>query len=675
MANNKNTTPANNEHEMDDLFRMLDNLEGHSLGEDIEETIRQFGYGDAPSSAFVPPEKGFNPDIPQSDLDHLLIDPDVSETVAGNEALQQLAQLLESNTEEDMVEDMPPPPEERRNPLWVLRDFFVNNLPNKEDTPSARVRKYSFWVSLVALVAALTFLIVDIGIQPQMNIQLNNELVELYQPEKNTVVTDSTEYPQGMLASFKELYKRNNEISGWLSFHSVGRTDFLKIEYPVMYSGDNTKYARVDFDQKKNKNGCLFLDSRNHITGYAAMDQSTIIYGHNMASGQMFAGLNKFIGNENNARTATTLTFSSLYRRDDYVVFAVCLSDEAESGSATYFNYWRTTFDDGAQFLSFVQQVRDRSLFDYPTDVRDDDSIIMLASCTNRSSAHLSNGRVLVFARRMRPGEGNINTSAIVKNMDVIMPYNWYINQKMEPHTYYVDGISPSESMTGTVGSTGGMGTTNTTDSIDPSGTDTTDMTGIDATETQNGTTASTMGIFIPGITGMPAVGPAPVRTTPAPVGTTAPVGGTTAPTAGVKPPVGSTTPSKGSSTLAPNSSATAPNNSTTPPAGNSTTPTNSTTPPTGNTPAPTPPTAAPTEPTAAPTEPTPAPTEPTPAPTEPTPAPTEPTPAPTEPTPAPTEPTDAPTEPTDAPAEPTSDNDQSTADTDPAVNVTTPEE
>lgn len=476
MAKDKKKMPGDSNN-MDELLRMLDTIEKRTLGDDVEETIRKFGYSDVPSSMYVPPEKA--PYASGTDLSQLLINPDDMEDEEGEEALLQAEQLLGDATSADTVEDMPPPPELRRNPLQVLGSFFADNFPRRDDEPRTLARKCGFWVSWVALISALTFLVINIGVQPQMNAQLNNELVDMYRPDNNTVITDSTEYPNGMLSAFKTLYKRNNEVSGWLSFHANGSKDFLNIEYPVMYSGDNIKYARVDFDQKKNKNGCLFLDSRNQITGYDDMDQSTIIYGHNMASGQMFAGLNQFIGSESNARSATTFTFSSLYRADEYVVFAVCLSDEAEKNQSTYFNYWRTQFEDSDQFLSFIQQVRDRSLFDYPTDIRDDDSIVILASCTGRTSAKLTDGRVLVFARRMRPNETPISTSAISKNIDVIMPYNWYMNQKMPPHGYYDASIHAAATTT-----------TTTSTTIPDDSTESTDVGGTDTTVPSDGTTA-----------------------------------------------------------------------------------------------------------------------------------------------------------------------------------------
>ena len=186
MVNKKNNSPANSNNDMDELLRMLDSMEGRNLDEDVEDTIRKFGYVGTPATPYIPPEKSFTPSGDVSDLSQLLIDPNDTEEDMGEEALLQMSQLLQNTTDEDMTEDLPPSPEQRNNPWLVLWNFFTDNWPRRGEPPLTIARKCGFWVSLVALLAAVSFLIVNIGIQPQMNQQLNNELVGLYQPDDDT---------------------------------------------------------------------------------------------------------------------------------------------------------------------------------------------------------------------------------------------------------------------------------------------------------------------------------------------------------------------------------------------------------------------------------------------------------------------------------------------------------
>ena len=80
-------------------------------------------------------------------------------------------------------------------------------------------------------------------------------------------------------------------------------------------------------------------------------------------------------------------------------------------------------------------------MFDYTeVEVNADDQIVVLSTCTGKSSAHVKDGRLLVVARRVRDGESaTVDTSTIVKNTDVIMPYYWYINQNKTVHEYYTE--------------------------------------------------------------------------------------------------------------------------------------------------------------------------------------------------------------------------------------------
>ena len=378
-------------------------------------------------SADEPVEKA--PPMEETDLDLLLPCADEEQDLPASY----------NRTESELSEDncVAPPPAVRRNPFVVLWTGFAANLPARGDTGGALLRKSGFLLSLAVFLVSMSYLLVDLCIRPWQNQQLSQELVEIYQPDNQMLVADTNQYPTGMLVSFKELYSRNDEIRGWLTFHATGETDFLNIDYPIMYSGDNDKYLTVDFDQKKNKNGALFFDMSNCLDTKADRNKSLVVYGHNMASGQMLAGLNKLLGSLSNARAAASFTLSTLFRRSEYRVFAVILTDEAETNPEWYFNTRRTQFFDEQEFLQYVQEMRARSIYDYPVDVQAGDEIVVLSTCTGKSSAKVKDGRLVVVARRTRTSESGVITSKIQKNEDVIMPRNWYVNQGLALHPYY----------------------------------------------------------------------------------------------------------------------------------------------------------------------------------------------------------------------------------------------
>ena len=284
-----------------------------------------------------------------------------------------------------------------------------------------------------------------------------------------------------------------------------------------------------------------------------------------MASGQMFSGINKFLNSVYNVRSAPLITMNTLYHRNEYKVFAVVMIDNAEKESRYRFNYLRTDFSGDADFLNFVNELRAHSIYDYNSvDVTADDDLLILSTCTNKSV--LDDGRLAVVARRVRDGEANtVDTSRIVKNDDAIMPYQWYLNQKQDPHPFYTDPSYVIPTVNVTTTSSGGTGTL-------PAGTTA-------STTPTEGSTGTTLGESTT----------KPTTTTPVTPGTTS--GNTPPPT---------TAPTTTTTTGTPSSE----------------------TPSSGDTEAPTEPTSeAPTDPPTEPTEPTDATTKPSTDPTEETPA------------------------------------------------------
>ena len=342
-------------------------------------------------------------------------------------------------------------PAQRRNPLLVFWNALRGNVPLPCDSKPEIVRKSVFWLSLVVVTGALTYILYNVWWLPAFTKGMYGDLEQEYHPEIIGVVEDAG-YPQEMQLSFKALYDRNNETRGWLSFHASGNRDFLNIEYPIMYSGDNDKYLTTDFNGNKNKNGALFFDMRAKLDSIDDTNTSLIVYGHNMASGQMLAGLNKFIGNVNNVRVAPTMTMNTLFSSGQYKVFAVVITDESAQPQY-YYNVRRTQFSSDEDYLSYIENLRARSLFDYPVDVQAGDELLLLSTCTVPSSAKIRNGRLTVIARKVRDGESTaVNTSAIIKNEDVIMPYAWYTLQDKQPHVFYSSGvvIAPNTTSTST---------------------------------------------------------------------------------------------------------------------------------------------------------------------------------------------------------------------------------
>ena len=486
------------EEEAKELFELLGRLERR---DEISRHRRNVEAFTEPAPDLI--EDEMDPDAPDEGA-HLLIDrfQPVAMTEEDLHALLITDDDYYGDTED---EDAPPPPKKRRNPFAALWEGFLGNIPRKGDSAGTKWRKGGFLFSLLVMLVAIVYLVVDLLIIPAQNDRLKDELIELYHPENSQVVVSGGNYPANMLASFRDLYDRNSDVRGWISYHSTGKKDFLDIEYPIVYRDveDTTNpYLKMDFDGNKNRNGTLYFDQSNRLETARDRNRALIVYGHNMASGQMFAGLNQFLGSVNNARSAATFTMSTLFREDAYKVFAVVLIDESDNVKERRYNAWATSFTSDVAFLDHIDAARARSLFDYPVDVAADDQILVLSTCTGKTSAHVKDGRLVVMARRVRDGESvSVDTNAIVKNSDVIMPYYWYINQNKTVHQYYVDAgvdypATPNlPTTTTTTRPTGTVGTDSTTTATGGDVTATTGGSNGDSTTTgSNRPTSNTTG-------------------------------------------------------------------------------------------------------------------------------------------------------------------------------------
>lgn len=89
--------------------------------------------------------------------------------------------------------------------------------------------------------------------------------------------------------NFDELRSVNRDVEAWIWMYDT------VINYPVLHSDrNNDVYLHTTYDGTGNSAGSIFVDYRN-AKGFT--DTNTVIYGHNMKNGSMFACLKKF-GNQ-----------------------------------------------------------------------------------------------------------------------------------------------------------------------------------------------------------------------------------------------------------------------------------------------------------------------------------------------------------------------------------------
>lgn len=339
------------------------------------------------------------------------------------------------------TEQAPVVRKKRKKDKWIWR-FLGNILPKKGDGALELVRKGVCIAAIFVLVGSSCVLLNDFVLTPLFGNRLADNIDDMRKKPVDSN-TDTGIYPAGILDSFKNLYKKNPDTIGWITYKSTSPYWHEKLGNPgyvVVQSNDNDYYLHRDFDKKDDRNGTVFMDYRcKYDTKEDAVsgNRITILYGHNMYSGLMFANVNKLLDSLAFAQSAPVVQFSSLFGENNYKVFAIVSNDTSEQGGETFL---RTEFSDDKDFLEYVAELRLRSWYNYnDVDVRADDQLLVLYTCSNTYQTTMGKeGRTILVARKVRTGESTeVDISSITENENKLMPRQWYANNGLDLPAYY----------------------------------------------------------------------------------------------------------------------------------------------------------------------------------------------------------------------------------------------
>lgn len=188
---------------------------------------------------------------------------------------------------------------------------------------------------------------------------------------------------------FTELKKINNDVKGWIQVNGTN------INYPFVQASDNKYYLNHSFNKSLNYAGWVFLDYRNNLTN----NKNTIIYAHGRLDKTMFGSLRNI------------LSSGWLNNSNNYVVK---LSTEKENTLWQVFSvyhipttsdYIQTEFSSDDEFLQLITKLKDRSMFNFNTDVNSNDNILTLSTCYSDTE------KVVLHAKLIKKIDNNMLTS------------------------------------------------------------------------------------------------------------------------------------------------------------------------------------------------------------------------------------------------------------------------
>lgn len=223
--------------------------------------------------------------------------------------------------------------------------------------------------------------------QEQMAKLKENEKLNAMGEEEVVVHLDTEEKTFVVLEKYKNLYKTNKNLIGWL------KIDDTNIDYPVMQTVNNEYYLDHNTKQEKDKNGTLFLDKDCSITKTST---NYIIYGHHMKSGKMFGDLDNY-KDEDFYQEHKTITFDTIYEEGTYEVMYVFLSKIYYEEEVVFKYYQFIDANSEQEFNSYMEEMAKMSLYDTGVTAQYGDQLLTLSTCDYERE----DGRFVVVAKRI----------------------------------------------------------------------------------------------------------------------------------------------------------------------------------------------------------------------------------------------------------------------------------
>lgn len=240
--------------------------------------------------------------------------------------------------------------------------------------------------------------------------------------------TEDTTWPDGTpydeVQDWDALKKINSDIKGWVTLRNTN------INYPVLKSEEDgvgkQYYLHRGYDKSYDYAGSIFIDYRS---SEGVKSRNVLTHGHSMADGSMYMDLVSFGEFEPDMefyRSTPTLFFNTPEGNEQYIIFAVVKTNTLAS-HGDFFNFLMGDFDNDAQFMNYVYNMKIRSIIDIPVPINENDDIITLSTC----SYEYDEFRTVVCARKLRNNEKvNAYIDAAKPAENPVWPDIYYYNHE-----------------------------------------------------------------------------------------------------------------------------------------------------------------------------------------------------------------------------------------------------
>lgn len=210
---------------------------------------------------------------------------------------------------------------------------------------------------------------------------------------------DTFAVPDALAAAIKT----NRDTVAWLEVPGAEVND------SVLQYLDNLYYERRDERKNYNVYGCYFMDYECPISTREVLAPNTIIYGHSAPNdnpeGKRFSKLFRYTDPEV-AAVNPCITLTTEEERMLWQVFAIFYTD-------TNFDYIQVHISDD-RMKEITDRAKSLSIYDYGIDVKPEDKILTLSTCSDRDGKDGTH-RFVIMARLMPEGALELDRATFVE--------------------------------------------------------------------------------------------------------------------------------------------------------------------------------------------------------------------------------------------------------------------
>lgn len=259
----------------------------------------------------------------------------------------------------------------------------------KSDENSNQVvsRKKSYVKLIVFFVFFIIFIfsfinLIRWGIYNKKSANLIENIIE--ESFSATDLKDNNEEISKNPVNFDSLKNINSDVVAWIKINDTS------VNYPIVQATDNEYYLHKDINKKYSTCGWIFMDFKNSET---FIDKNTVLYGHNIKSGLMFADLTKILNHKLGDKV--TIEIYTPTEKLDYIVFSSYMEEPDDYAI-------KSNIVDEQSQEKYIKDMLQKSSIKYNVVPDKSDKLLTLSTCDSTGK-----NRILVHAVNISKEEFN----------------------------------------------------------------------------------------------------------------------------------------------------------------------------------------------------------------------------------------------------------------------------